>query len=62
MICGQKIALGRAYAGQTLAIAVSDATLAIELDDTETRVVRRTTTKPVRNIEADRPWTVPSVS
>ncbi len=26
------------------------------------RVVRRTTTTPVRNIKADRPWTVPSVS
>jgi transposase InsO family protein len=62
VICGQKIALGRAHAGQTLTIAVSDTTLAIELDDAETRVVRRTTTTPVRNIKADRPWTVPSVS
>jgi len=62
VVCGQKIALGRAHAGQTVAIAVSDTTLAIELDDAETRVVRRTTTKPVRNIKADRPWTVPSVS
>ena len=43
-------------------MAVSDTTLAIELDDAETRVVRRTTIKPVRNIKADRPWTVPSVS
>ena len=34
---------------------VSDTTLAIELDDGETRVVRRTTTLPVRNIKADRP-------
>jgi hypothetical protein len=32
-----------------------------ELDDQKTRVVRRTTT-PLRNIKADRPWTVPSVS
>jgi hypothetical protein len=39
-----------------------DTTLAIELDDAETRVVRHTTTTPVRNIKADRPWTVPSVS
>jgi hypothetical protein len=59
---GQKIALGRTWAGQALSIAVSDTTLAIELDDAETRVVRRTTIKPVRNIKADRPWTVPSVS
>ena len=56
VVCGQKISLGRAHAGQTVAIAVSDTTLAIELDDAETRVVRRTTTTPVRNIKADRPW------
>jgi transposase InsO family protein len=62
VVCGQKIALGRVHAGQTLTVAVSDTTLAIELDDAETRVVRRTTTTPVRNIKADRPWTVPSVS
>jgi transposase InsO family protein len=62
VVCGQKIALGRTHAGQTLTIAVSDTTLAIELDDAETRVVRRTTTTPVRNIKADRPWTVPSAS
>jgi len=62
VICGQKVTLGRVHAGHTLSIAVSETTLAIELDDQETRVVRRTTTKPVRNIKADRPWTVPSVS
>jgi transposase InsO family protein len=62
VVCRQKIALGRAHAGQTLTVAVSDTTLAIELDDAETRVVRRTSTTPVRNIKADRPWTVPSVS
>lgn len=33
-----------------------------ELDDGETRVVRRTTTLAVRHIKANRPWTVPSVS
>lgn len=57
VVCGQKIALGRA--GQTLAVAVSETPLAIELD-AEPRVVRRTTTKPVRNIKADRPWTASS--
>src|SRR5262249_36254007 len=62
VVCGQKIALGRIHAGHTVTIAVSETTLAIELDDADTRVVRRTTTKPVRNIKADRPWTVPSVS
>jgi transposase InsO family protein len=62
VVCRQKIALGRVHAGQTITIAVSDTTLAVELDDAETRVMRRTTTNPVRNIKADRPWTVPSVS
>lgn len=46
----------------TLTVAVSDTTLTIEFDGAETRVVRRTTTKPVRNIKAAQPWTVPSVS
>ena len=54
VVCGQKIALGRAHAGQTLTVAVSATTLAIELDDAETRVVRRTTTTPARNIKAGR--------
>ena len=62
VVCGQKIALGRIHAGHTVPVAVSDTTLAIELDDNEIRVVRRTTTTSVRNIKANRPWTVPSVS
>jgi len=55
MVCGQKVALGRVHQHQTVTIHVSDTTLAIELDDGETRVIRRTTTLPVRNIKADRP-------
>jgi len=47
--------------GAAFAVAISDTAQAIELDDNETRVVRRTTTTPVRNIEADQPWTVTSV-
>jgi hypothetical protein len=62
VVCGQKIALGRAHAGQTVTVHVADTTLVIELDEAETRVVRRTTTTPVRNLKADRPWTVLSVS
>jgi transposase InsO family protein len=62
MVVGQKVALGRVNAYRTVTIAVSETTLAIELDDGEVRVVRRTTTLPVRNIKANRPWTVPSVS
>ena len=62
MICGQKVALARVHAGKTFTVAVSETTLAIELDGAETRVVRRTTATPVRNIKADRPWTIPTVS
>ena len=55
MVCGQKISLGRDQRHRTLTVHVSDTTLAIEVDDGETRMVRRTTTLPVRNIKADRP-------
>ena len=61
MVCGQKIALGRTHAHQTVTIHVAETTLAIEVDD-ETRIVARTTTTAVRNIKVDRPRTVPSVS
>jgi transposase InsO family protein len=54
-VCGQKVALGRPHQHQTVDVHVSETTLAIELDDAETRVIRRTTTLPVRNIKADRP-------
>ena len=54
-ICRQKVALGRTHQHETVTIHVSETTLAVELDDGETRVVRRTTTLPVRNIKADRP-------
>lgn len=62
MVCGQKVALGRAHQHQTVTIAVSETTLAIELDDHEVRVVRRTTTLPIRNIKADRPRTATTIS
>jgi transposase InsO family protein len=61
-VCTQKVALGRIHRYQTLTIAVSNTTLAIELDDQETRVVRRTTTTPVINIKSNRPRPVPLVS
>lgn len=62
LVCGQKIALGRIHSQQTVTIHVADTTLAVELDDGETRVIRRTTTLPVRNIKASRPRTATSVS
>jgi hypothetical protein len=53
-VCRQTVSLGRVHAGRTITVHVSEHTLAIELDD-ETRTIRRTTTKPVRRIKADRP-------
>ena len=38
-ICGQQVALGRTHRWQTVTIHVAETTLAIELDDGETRVV-----------------------
>ena len=61
-VCKQKVALGRIHRYETFTIAVSDTTLAIELDDQETRVVRLTTTTPVINIKSNRPRPVPMVS
>ncbi|WP_420323466.1 IS481 family transposase [Kribbella pittospori] len=62
MVCGQKIALGRAHQHQTVTVLVSETTLAIDLPDTDTKIVRRTTTQPVRSIKGQRPRTAASVS
>jgi hypothetical protein len=42
---GRRLPWAAPHAGQTLTVAASETTLAIELDDAETRVVRRTTTR-----------------
>ena len=57
MVAGQNAALGRSHAGQTVTVLVSETTLAIELGDGEVRVIRRTTTQPVRSIKGQRPRT-----
>jgi hypothetical protein len=57
MVAGQKVALGRVHKHQTVTVVVSETTLAFELDDGDTRVVRRTTTQPVRSIKGHRPRT-----
>jgi transposase InsO family protein len=62
MVAGQKVSLGRSHRGQEVEILVSETTLAIQLAGQDVRVIRRTTTRPIRNIKADRPRTVPSVS
>jgi hypothetical protein len=54
MVAGQKVALGRVHAGQTVTIDVGDTELVIHCDD-GTRTLRRTTDRPVRNVKADRP-------
>ena len=57
MVVGQKIALGRMHKHQTVTVLVSETTLAVELADGDTRVIRRTTTQPVRSIKGQRPRT-----
>ena len=55
LVAGQKVALGRVHTHQTVTVLVAETTPAIELDDHEVRVVRRTTTQPVRSIKGQRP-------
>jgi transposase InsO family protein len=57
MVVGQKIALGRIHAGQTVTIHVAEHTLTIDLPDGDTRTIQRTTTQPVRRIKTHRPNT-----
>jgi hypothetical protein len=62
MVAGQKIALGRGHAGQTVTVLVSDTTLTVDFGDAETLVINRTTTHPVRSIKGQRPRTANSAS
>jgi transposase InsO family protein len=62
VVAGQKVSLGRTHRGQEVEILVSETTLTIHIADHDVRTIRRTTTQPIRNIKADRPRTVPSVS
>jgi hypothetical protein len=55
MVVGQKIALGRIHKHQTVTVLVSETTLAVTFADGDTRVIRRTTTQPVRSIKGQRP-------
>lgn len=54
-VVGQKIAIGRQFAHTTVTVHVSETTLAIELPDGDTRVVRRTNDMAVRSIKGQRP-------
>src|SRR3954468_3475942 len=53
-VCRQRVALGRVYAGRTVRVHVAEHTLAVELDD-ETRTIRRTSSRPVVIVKANRP-------
>jgi hypothetical protein len=57
-VCGQRVGVGRAYARRTLTVVVSETTLAIELGDGDSHIVRRTTTSPAITIKARSPRTV----
>jgi transposase InsO family protein len=63
MVAGQKIALGREHKHRTLAVNVSETTIAIDLPGADELTIRRTTTQPVRSIKGQRPRSAePSVS
>lgn len=61
VVAGQKLAIGRAHAQHTVTVHVAETTVTVEADG-ETRVFRRTSTKPVRSIKGQRPRTANSVS
>jgi transposase InsO family protein len=62
MVAGQKIALGRIHARQTVTAHVAADTITIDLDSGDTRTVRRTTTQPVRSFKAQQPRKAAHVS
>jgi hypothetical protein len=54
-VAWQKFAIGRRFQHHTVAVHVSDATLASELHDGDTKVVRRTTDKAMGSLRGQRP-------
>jgi hypothetical protein len=56
MVARQTVALGRVHAGKTVTIDVTDTDLVVACDDGP-RTIRRTTTRPIRNLKANRPPT-----
>jgi hypothetical protein len=55
LVAGQKVPLGRINAGGTVTVHAAAETLAIELPDGDTKVVRRTNENAVRSIKGQRP-------
>ncbi|MER5462008.1 hypothetical protein ABT010_15215 [Streptomyces sp. NPDC002668] len=60
MVCRQVVSLGRMYAGQTVTVRVAEPTFTAELDG-GVRVIKRTTSVPVRNVKANKPHEVSDV-
>jgi hypothetical protein len=52
-VAGQKVSLGRAHQHQTVTVTASETTLVIQFPDGDTKVIRRTTTQPVRRREVE---------
>ncbi|WP_238402776.1 IS481 family transposase [Cellulomonas sp. H30R-01] len=57
VVAGQKVPLGRINAGATVTVHAAQETLAIDLPDGDTTVVRRTNEHAVRSIKGQRPRT-----
>jgi len=55
LVAGQKIALGRLHRHRTLTVTISDTTIAVDLEDGDVKVVRRTNSQPIRSIKGQRP-------
>lgn len=62
MVARQRVALGRQFKHTVVTVHVSETTLAIDLPDGDTKIVRRTTEQAVRNIRTMRPRTATSNS
>lgn len=57
MVAGQEVAQGRQHQRRAVTIHVAETMMAIELDEEEAMVVRRTTDQAVRNLKPRRPRT-----
>jgi hypothetical protein len=51
VVAGQKIALGRIHAGETVTVHVTATVMTIDFGGDDTRTVARTTSKPVRSFK-----------
>ena len=61
-VASQRVALGRQYKHTVVTVHVSETTLAIQLPDGDTKIIRRASDQAVRNIRTQRPRTATSNS